>query len=242
MKTKAMIFTTAFLSVLPMKVGEHAKPLVHNPIVKTMQQPSKDIMQHTKVLSLKDSIEAIIEREKQIFESTKALVSKNFDEETAQSLMRCAEEPDDQLFLTAQIAKNNQRQDEKLSAYTLMKLLDRSKKEDQDFALNLITAKQYNNKHYSDEAIDGISGAIRRSSFSYSTKNLVNKMLKDGYPEEGFVKILDELGISKRYVFIPYKEYAQKYEIAQKMTEKTKDGSFIPAEQILKKLSEIEDE
>ena len=146
MKTKAMIFTTAFLSVLPMKVVEHSKPLAHNPIVKTMQQPSKDIMQHTKVLSLKDSIEAIIEREKQIFESTKALVSKNFDEETAQSLMRYAKEPDDQLFLTAQIAKNNQRQDEKLSAYTLMKLLDRSKKEDQDFALNLITAKQYNNK------------------------------------------------------------------------------------------------
>lgn len=239
MKTKAMIFTTALLSVLPMKVGEHSKSLVHNPIAKTLQQPSKDIMQHTKVLSLKDSIEAVIAKENQIFEETKALVSKNFDEKMSESLMRCAKEPDEQVFLSAQIAKNNQREDEKLSAYTLMKLLDNSKKDDRDFALNLIVAKQSNNKYYSDDAVDGISGAVRRSSYSYSTKNLVNKMLKDGYPEEGFVKILNELNYSKRYVFIPYEEYAQKHEIAQKMTAKTKDGNFIPAEEILKKLSEV---
>jgi hypothetical protein len=240
MKTKAMIFTTALLSVIPLKTAEHFKNVPTHSAVKIMQQPEKDIL-HTKTPDLNELIEAIVKKEEQIAEKTQKIVSQNFDSESAKMLMHDAKEPEDQIYLAEQIKRNNLRKDEKLSAHTLSGLLEHNDPEDKGFILNLITAKQHNNKYYSQETIQGISAVLGRSSYEYSTKQLVNNMVKSGYPDEGFVDILNEIHTSKRYVFIPYKEFATKYELAQKMTKMSKDGSFTPSKQIVEKLSQVND-
>ncbi len=193
-------------------------------------QVKKDTFQNTD--SIVNSVLKQVAEEEKLKKETVGLVKKHFDSESTKYLMHSADSPEKQKYL-CQLIKESNINKRPISSYTASEMINCKDENQFKFNMRLLSAKNSENKYYSEDGMNNIIFVMGMSSSSETIK-MADYMIKNKFDEEIIPKIIHSTNS------LVTKEDFNKKDLAVKLLEsKGKNGKaqFTP-EEILQKITD----